>query len=127
MRNQGGNLGDGIEGKVDVLKGTFFPEPLEADLTDLDRCQYTDNIKFPPITPHETKRAIRYVPGNKVPGPDGIPNHILYRIIEIITSALHALFNGCLATGYYPKAFKHSCTVALRKPGKDDHTQSKSY
>ena len=36
LRNQDGNLEDGIEGKVDVLKGTFFPEPPEADLTDLD-------------------------------------------------------------------------------------------
>ena len=44
---------DVIEGKVDVLKGTFFPEPPEADLTDLDGYQYADDIRFPPTTPHE--------------------------------------------------------------------------
>lgn len=127
LRNQDKNLRDGIKGKINVLKGTFFPEPPEADLTDLDGYQYADDIKFPPITPHEIQRAIRHAPGNKAPGPDGIPNHILHKIMDIITPALHALFNGCLATGFYPKAFKHRCTVALRKPGKGDYTRPKSY
>lgn len=122
LRNQDENLEDGIEGKVNVLKGTFFPEPLEVDLIDLDRYQYIDDIKFPPIMPPEIERAIRYVPGNKAPGPDGIPNYILYRIIDIITPALYALFNGCLMMGYYPKAFKYNYTVALRKPGKGNYT-----
>ena len=43
LRNKGGNLEDEMEEKVDVLKGTFFPEPPEADLTDLDVHQYMDN------------------------------------------------------------------------------------
>jgi hypothetical protein len=47
--------------------------------------------------------------------------------VDIIAPALHVLFNSCLTTGYYPKAFKHSCIVALQKPGKDDYTQPKSY
>jgi ribonuclease HI len=117
----------GWMGRLMSSKGTFFPEPPEADLADLDGCQYMDDIKFPPITFYEIERAIRHAPGNKAPGPDGIPNHILHRVMDIIAPALHVLFNGCLTTGYYPKAFKHSCTVALRKPGKDDYTLPKSY
>ncbi|RDL35893.1 uncharacterized protein BP5553_06505 [Venustampulla echinocandica] len=47
--------------------------------------------------------------------------------MDIIAPALQVLFNGCLATGCYPKGFKHSCTVALRKPGKGGYTQPKPY
>jgi hypothetical protein len=81
----------GWKGRSAFSKGTFFPEPPDApdaDLTDLDRCQYAHAMRSPPLT-HLTKlkRAIQHAPGNKAPGPDGIPNHVLHKAMDIIATA----------------------------------------
>jgi len=64
---------------------------------------------------------------NKAPGPEGIPNRILHLICDRIMHMLVAIFNTCLRHGMCPEEFKDSMTVVLRKPGKGDYTQVKSY
>ncbi len=34
---------------------------------------------------------------------------------------------ACLRIGYHPIAFKRATTIVLKKPGKSDYTQAKSY
>ena len=41
--------------------------------------------------------------------------------------ALNCLFNACVKLGYHPKVFKRANTVVLRKPKKNDYTDSKAY
>ena len=64
---------------------------------------------------------------NNAPGADGIVNGILHQTLDILLPRLHRLFNACLQRGYCPQPFKEAITVVLRKEGKDDYTQPKSY
>ena len=113
--------------KAETLHQSFFPPPLRADLTDINGYEYPQPIECPEITPSETERAVRRATPNKAPGTDDITNGILHQVLDILLPSLHKLFNACLQQGYCPVYFKETITVALRKPGKDDYTQPKSY
>jgi hypothetical protein len=89
--------------------------------------EYPSPVECPDITPAEIERIVRRVSPNKAPGPDGIINGILHRTLDILLPSLHTLFNACLQQGYCPTHFKDAATVVLRKPGKDDYTQTKAY
>lgn len=106
---------------------TFFPPPLQADLSDIDGYTYPPPIKCPDITIPEIEKAVRRSSPNKTPGTDGITNGILHQTLDVILPSLHTLFNACLQHGYCPMHFKDTITVVLRKPGKDDYTQPKAY
>jgi hypothetical protein len=75
----------------------------------------------------EVEKAVRFASPNKGPGADRITNNILQKTLDILLPSLHKLFNACLEQSYCPAYFKESITVVLRKPGKDDYTQPKSY
>ena len=122
-----GSLVEQPEGKTDLLRETFFPPPPQADLRNTIGCEYPEAIMCPEITPAEIERAIRMASPNKAAGTDEITNNIIQTTMEIILPYLHKLFNACLRLGYHPRHFKESITVVLRKPGKDDYTQPKSY
>ncbi|KAJ6436788.1 reverse transcriptase [Purpureocillium lavendulum] len=116
-----GNLSNGElvhrpEEKAEVLRNSFFPSPLKADL-DTDGYEYPTPIECPDITRSEIERAV----------VDGIPNGILHQILDILAPGLERLFNACLRLGYCPQHLREAITVVLRKQGKDDYTQPKSY
>ncbi|EPS26195.1 hypothetical protein PDE_01131 [Penicillium oxalicum 114-2] len=113
--------------KAETLRQTFFPPPLQADLSDIDRYAYPLPIECPDITIPEIEKAVRRSSPNKAPGPDGIINSILHQTLDILLPSLHTLFNAYLQHGYCPTHFKDTITVVLRKPGKDDYTQPKAY
>jgi ribonuclease HI len=122
-----GELAHQAEEKAETLRQSFFPPPLKADLSDIRRHEYPQAIECPEITPSEIKKAVRKAAPNKAPGTDDIPNRILHQTLDLLLLSLHKLFNACLQQGYCPTHFKETITVALRKPGKDDYTQPKSY
>ncbi|QKX57721.1 uncharacterized protein TRUGW13939_04840 [Talaromyces rugulosus] len=122
-----GELAHQPEEKAETLRQTFFPPPPQADLSDIDGYEYPRPIECPQITPSEIERAVRRAAPNKSPGADDITNGILHQTLDIILPSLHRLFNACLQQGYCPIHFKEAITVVLRKPGKDDYTQPKSY
>ena len=51
----------------------------------------------------------------------------LKAVLPTIVHPLYNIFNSSLRMGYYPTPFRNSVTIALRKPGKDDYSQPKSY
>jgi ribonuclease HI len=122
-----GELAHQAEEKAETLRQSFFPPPLKADLSDIDGYEYPQPTECPEITPQEIVKAVRRAAPNKAPGTDDITNGILHQTLDIILPCLHKLFNACLQLGYCPAHFKETITVALRKPGKDDYTQPKSY
>lgn len=115
------------EGKAELLKNTFFPPPVNADLSDITGYDYPMPYRCPLITEAEIERAIRKAAPNKAPGTDGITNGILQKVLGLILPTLHQLFNASLSLGYFPQHFRQSITVVLRKPGKDDYSIPKSY
>jgi hypothetical protein len=124
---QDGGLAHEPEEMAETLRQTFFPPPLQADLSDIEGYAYPPPIECPDITIPEIEKAVRRSSPNKAPGSDGIINGILHQTLDILLPSLHTLFNACLQHGYCPTHFMDTTTVVLRKPGKDDYTQPKAY
>jgi hypothetical protein len=122
-----GELASRPEEKAETLRQSFFPPPLQAYLSDISGYEYPQPIECPEITSSEIEKAVRRAAPNKAPGTDNITNDILHQTLDILLPHLYKLFNACLQQGYCPKHFKEVITVVLRKPGKDDYTQPKSY
>jgi Endonuclease-reverse transcriptase/Reverse transcriptase (RNA-dependent DNA polymerase) len=117
-----------IEQKFSELKKAFFPKPPPADLTDISSSVY------PPEVPCETQIAIRQIreainklASDKAPGPDEITNRVLKNTLSTIERHLQALMQVSFDLGHFPKAFKHTTTVVLRKPNKSNYTKVKAY
>ncbi|KAF5669922.1 reverse transcriptase [Fusarium denticulatum] len=113
--------------KAELLKKTFFPVPPETNLEDIENADYPVPIAMPPITTREIEEAIEESSPLKAPGPDGITNRALQLASPRIKHHLTKIFNQSLNLGYYPKHFRKSTTVVLRKPGKDNYTVPKAY
>lgn len=126
IKNQQGTPQKTTQGKAEALKNSFFPRPPEADTSDIGG-EYPTPWQAPRLTEKETMEAIKRASPNKAPGPDQIPNKVLQAGITQLTTPLTNLYNNCLQAGYYPKAWRSSTTVALRKPNKGDYTKPKSY
>jgi hypothetical protein len=88
---------------------------------------YPDPVEWPPFTQREVQVALSMVATRKAPGPDRIPNLALKILKDVLRPVLTPLFNSCITYGYCPEHFRVAETVALRKPGKEDYTQVKSY
>jgi len=73
------------------------------------------------------RTAVSKAAPDKAPGPDKIPNRVLQHALPDVERHLLTLMQGSLDLAYFPKAFKETKTVVLRKPGKPDYTKSKAY
>jgi exonuclease III len=113
--------------KAKLLIKAFFPPPVEADLQDTLDYDYPEDKRVGTITTHEVGEAIRALAPKKAPGSDKIPNHLLKKIAPTIQHLLARVFNACLEQAYCPSHFKETVTIPLRKPGKSDYSQVKSY
>jgi hypothetical protein len=110
-----------------MMRAAFFPAPHEVDLADAQNNSYPDQLTFPVITAHEVERAITRMALRKAPRRDGIPAHILRQLLPQLTPQLVLLFNASIDLQYCPEHFRQSKTVVLRKPGKKDLTNVRSY
>ena len=64
----------------------------------------------------------------KGPRPDGIPKIvILIQCADIILPHLGPLYQASVKLGAYPKCWRDSVTVVLRKPSKPDYTVPSTY
>lgn len=63
--------------KLELFRQAFFPPPPEVDLEDTKDHIYPDLLHFPPITLDKVIEAIQRMPGNKAPGKDTIPSHLM--------------------------------------------------
>jgi len=117
------------EQKVNALQKTFFPRPPPADLSDLSRLTtHPTSVPYKPhITLQQIQRAVNRAAPRKAPGPDKISNLVLQHALPDIEQHLLILMQASLDLGYFPKAFKRTKTIVLRKPGKPDYTLSKAY
>ncbi|CVK85311.1 uncharacterized protein FPRN_06812 [Fusarium proliferatum] len=75
----------------------------------------------------EVKSLITGAPSGKAAGPDLLAYEGMKMAHEELLPYLHHLFAACLKLGHHPAAFKQACTVMLRKGGKDDYEQPKSW
>ena len=113
--------------KLDTLREAFFPEPPQADLSDMEGFIYPQETPWPDVTAEEVRLAMQRAKPWKAPGPDGIPNGILQQLGPALVPTLTTVYNASLRLGHCPGQFRQSITLALRKHKKDDYTDPKSY
>ena len=113
--------------KTEVFIESFFPPPIQADLSDISESIYPRPYNIDSITKNEIARAVFKLSSKKAPRLDDIPNLVLQRTADIILPIYEKLFNRCLETRYYSQYFRTSIIVAFRKPGKEDYTSPKTW
>ncbi|KAI1005137.1 hypothetical protein K3495_g3081 [Podosphaera aphanis] len=116
IRDGGGHLHTNDRDKARVMAQHFFPPPVEADIEGIVQNTYPTEVgRFSKsVDKTDIETMLEYVPGDKAPGPDGIPNRLLKQCKRILSKPLAELFNACLSLEYHPKGFKESITVAYR-------------
>lgn len=67
----------------------------------------------------EVQRLVKYSVGFKAPGADRIFNIMLKHAGNATLAKIVEIFNRCLELGYFPRNWKFSKVVPIRKPGKD--------
>ena len=114
--------------KTSELQKAFFPKPPAADLTDITDSVYPQEVPFEcQITIRQVQEAINNLAPDKAPGPDEITNRVLKNALPTIEHHLQALMQASLNLGHFPRPFKQTITVMLRKPNKPDYTKVKAY
>ncbi|OQE59011.1 hypothetical protein PENNAL_c0027G03038 [Penicillium nalgiovense] len=111
--------------KVKLLRKVFFPQPPEADLSDVHTSQERQGhanrrqqLRLPPVNVTEVRAAIKKAPPNKAPGYDALPNQV-WRILAEPDSRSEKRFVPLLAAIFD--------ALTLRKAGPRDYRVPKSY
>ena len=81
----------------------------------------------PVVTRGEVILAVRRTRGDSAPGLDGIPAIVYRRCLYTLLPWLVRIYQGSLALGHVPLAWRTAKVIALRKPGKKDYTIPRSY
>lgn len=128
IRDLQGNEQHENEGKARALQERLFPEPPPADLSDIPEAPvFPKPLPFPDITEDEVRKVLQYAPNDKAPGADGIQNRVLKAGIIELTPVLTRIYNASLRLQHWPTQWKEARVVILRKPGKSDYHDPKSY
>lgn len=113
--------------KARLFANTFFPPP-PLNSSAPANFNYPEPIPNPPqITKAQIEDQIRRLLPYNAPGPDGIPNVVLQRCLDLIIPHLLQIFTAILKLGLYYDPWKESTTVVLRKPGKPNYKLAKAY
>ncbi|UYV62617.1 hypothetical protein LAZ67_2001332 [Cordylochernes scorpioides] len=99
---------------LDLILDRHFGNEEPEDEISLTTCGLVD----PPFSEMEVKRTAFKFGNRKSPGPDGIDNTIVKALVRMHPSLLARLFNRCLDTGTFPKAWKVARVVLLEKSGR---------
>jgi len=117
--------------KVNAFTKTFFPQPPPANLNDIaqqPKQHLAPSVSYnAQITIEQIRTAVQKTNPKKAPGPDGISNLVIRQALPHIERHLQVLMQASLDMGYFPKAFRTSTTIVLRKPAKPDYTKAKAY
>ncbi len=114
--------------KTALLQKTFFPQPPPAKLYDITNADYPEEVPCTlQISLNQVREAVGKLSPDKAPGPDEISNRLLKNTLPIIEKHLQALMQASINLAHFPKPFKHTTTIVLRKPGKPDYTEAKAY
>ncbi len=113
--------------KIEEVKKVLMPIPHAAGLSDLTNFVYPNNLPIPRITQKEILQTGNSLRTSRAPEPDQIPNEVIKAIIPEMTGHLEQIFNDSLSIGYYPKHFRESVIIILRKLGGNrDYTNPKT-
>jgi hypothetical protein len=76
-----------------MLKQTYFPLPVEADLRDLEGYSYSERVSIPKrLAENEALKVIKELVNDKASGLNKIPNRILKRAAGVAPALLTRIF-----------------------------------
>ena len=109
------NKMDNLEEMDKFLQKYSFPKPNQEEIENLNR----------PITSMEIEIAIRNLPANKSPGPDGFTAEFYQKFREDLTPILLTLFHKIAEEGKLPNTF-YEATITLI-PTRQNATKKENY
>ena len=113
--------------KAKIFVKTFFPPPPPTN-EDPEQYEYPEPLPDPPmITEEQVRRHIARLSPYKAYGPDGIPNVVLQRCVNLLSVRLTRIFRAVFELNTYYDPWKEFTTVVLRKPGKPNYEVPKAY
>lgn len=126
------------EKSAELLASTFYPDdsistdiPYHTHLREWTERRPEDiedlSEDDPPFTDAELETVLKALNPKKAPGPDGLTSDICTAAIRHGKKVFMAIVNRCLLMSHFPKLWKIAHVIILRKPGKEDYTQPKSY
>ena len=129
IRDKDGVLQKENEEKARALQQKLFPKPALADLSDIPEQlpEFPPPLPFPDITEYEVQEAFRSSRGDKAPGSDNIQFKVLKIAALVISPLLTQIYNASLRLHYWPACWKEAKVIVIRKPGKKDYCDPKSY
>lgn len=69
-------------------------------------------------SPKKLKNIIKFLPNNRAPGHDGIPNIVLKNLTNKALILLTKIVNACFNLGHFPTKWKLAKVFPIPKPGK---------
>ena len=100
---------DNVEEMDKFLEKYNFPKLDQEEIENLNR----------PITSTEIEIAIRNLPANKSPGPDGFTTEFYQKFREELTPILLKLFQKIAEEDKLPHSFYEATITLIPKPDKD--------
>ena len=112
--------------KSAVLAESFFPPPPPTPSIP-DTCYPRPANIFRFFSPDQIRKVAKKLDPYKAPGPDGIPNVVLKKSMDILIKHIYYIFRAIFKLDVYPDVWRESTTIVLRKPGKPSYEEPKAY
>ena len=111
---------------------TDFPvcKPLHKSVLSDENCENADPFRYEEhgwITLERMKKAIEGFKPHKQSGPDEIKPIVLQGIQDNTLKKLKTIYNAIISAGFTPKLWRTLNITMLKKPGKSDYSQAKSF
>ena len=115
------------EDKAKTFARTFFPPPPPPPEVQ-EHYNYPEPLPDPPrLTMEQLTRHISKLSPYKAYGPDGIPNIVLQKCLDLIATRLIQIYRAIIEDGIYYDPWREFITVVLRKPSKPSYEVPKAY
>ncbi|EIM91022.1 uncharacterized protein STEHIDRAFT_40474, partial [Stereum hirsutum FP-91666 SS1] len=114
--------------KAEVFAKAFFPPRPDTSSVPRDFA-YSDPVPgtYHNFTRDQIRTQVRRLSPYKAPGPDGIPNVVLMKCIDVILERLYFIFRAVFTLQTYYGPWKEFLTVVLRKFGRAAYDLAKSF
>lgn len=108
--------------------GFFIPPPPGHVLNIDPNTDYPEPaFRWQAITDSQIARNIGHLAPFKAPGPNGVVNAFFKETCDLLTPHLGPIFRATFTLKHYPKKWKISKTIVIRKPGRPDYCVTKAY